>query len=97
MNTSNQPAFPVPIHKTRFDTCPEDFRDTGCLGMTKREWMAAHAPPAPEWWLDLHRKRDRSLNPHNDSYKPPIRGETELLAAWSVEWADVLLTALSKS
>lgn len=37
------PAFPVPIQKINHDTRPDDFRETGCEGMTLRDWFAGKA------------------------------------------------------
>jgi hypothetical protein len=88
-NIADEPAFPFVCS----DISKHQVHDPG---MTKREYLASKAPqPPPEWWLKMRRERQRLLNPHNDSYKPPILGEVELMAVWAVEYADALLTQLS--
>lgn len=41
--------------------------------------------------LDLERMKDRHTNPHNDSYKPPIRSQAEIHADVAYEYADTIL------
>lgn len=65
----------------------------GQRGMTLRDYFASKAPEASAGWIDMRRNSDRMRNPHNDSYKPPLRSETELRAAWAFEWADAMLKA----
>ncbi len=43
MNLSEMPAFPLPVHKLRFDTTPEDIRAARCGGMTFRQYAAVEA------------------------------------------------------
>lgn len=51
------PAFPQPIHKCQFDTTPQDFKDTGCGGMSMRDYFAGMALQGlyanPGWFLSV--------------------------------------------
>lgn len=48
-----------------------------------------HTPSKEE--VDMHRQMDRQRNPHNDSYKPPIRSEKELISDLKFRFADAVL------
>jgi hypothetical protein len=81
------PAFPV-----------TEWHDGGSIpiaakGMSLRDWFAAMAPKPPRWRIKLESNMDRSRNPHNDSYKPKIRGEFEIEADLRFEFADAMLKA----
>lgn len=82
------PAFPSVMDS--YGTGQTEF---ATRGMTLRDYFAIHAPSPEPWWLELNRQRDRSRNPHNDSYKPPIRSEMELNTSWRYEYADAMLAA----
>jgi hypothetical protein len=43
--------------------------------------------------MDLERMKDRNRNPHNDSYKPPIRSDMEIRCALAYEYASAMLKA----
>jgi hypothetical protein len=81
------PAFPCPTGT-----------DGGALynGMSLRQWYATHAPQPTEGDIDVQRKYDRNRNPHNDSYKPPLRSRIEIIADLAFEYADAMIKAGSK-
>lgn len=84
------PAFPGAIDaRSRDFTMPSP-------GMSLRDWFATFAPPPRRWRLKLEQDRDRARNPHNDSYKPKIRSEDEIVAALRFEHADAMLAARSR-
>mgnify|MGYP000871624028 CR=1 FL=1 len=69
----------------------------GVDGMTLRDWFATFAPPPRRWRVKLEQDRDRSRNPHNDSHKPKLRSEDEIVADLRYEHADAMLRARAKS
>lgn len=79
------PAHP----QTIFD--PSDNFTFHYIGMTLRDEFATRAPPAPQWWMETNRQRDRSLNPHNEPHRPELRSEAQLQAAWAYEWGQAML------
>ena len=80
------PAFPTENER---QTGPGSFY---YAGMTLRDYLAAHAPEPSLDWLRLQMAHDKSMNPYNDSYKPPIRTEVELCAEYKYQYADAMLT-----
>jgi hypothetical protein len=62
-------------------------------GLTIRDWFATFAPRPSKDRINLHMKMDRNRNPHNDSHKPPIRSETEIIAELRYEFADAMMKA----
>lgn len=79
-------AFPIPL-----DDRPGSFAAEP--GMSLRDYFAAKAPAASQDWIDSQMGLDRARNPHNDSYKPRLRSEIEIRAAWAFQWADAMLKA----
>ena len=58
-----------------------------------RDYFAAHAPlPTPDD-MERERKFDRARNPHNDSYKPKIREDIEIVADFAYQYADAMMAA----
>lgn len=48
--------------------------------LTKLEYFMCHSTWTPEKSIiDAEITRDRNLNPHNDSYKPKLRGYNEII------------------
>ena len=64
--------------------------------MTLRDCFAIHAPQPDRDQILLQRQIDRSRNPHNDTHKPPIRSEIEIIADLAFEYADAMLKARRK-
>jgi hypothetical protein len=62
-------------------------------GMTLRDYFAIRAPEPTKDRMDLERMKDRNRNPHNDSYKPPIRSDMEIRCALAYEYASAMLKA----
>jgi hypothetical protein len=44
----------------------------------------------------MQMKMDMNRNPHNDSHKPPIRSEAEIVAELRYEFADAMVRARDK-
>lgn len=61
-------------------------------GLSLRDYFAAHAPEPSLEAIRFELERDRMRNPHNDSYKPPIRGQSEIVAYLKYRYADAMLT-----
>lgn len=59
-------------------------------GLTKREYFAAHAPQPTEADIQMQSDFDRTRNPHNDHYKPPLRSRLEIIADLRYAYADVM-------
>ena len=79
------PAFPV-----------QDLSKWQCPGMTLRDWFAGQAPEPSVDYIAMQKAHDKNLNPHNDSYKPPLRTELEIRAAYRYDYADSMLAERSK-
>lgn len=56
------------------------------------EW-ALKSPLPTENQLDMERRLDRGLNPHNDSYKPEIRSDAQITSDRAYTFADDVLAA----
>lgn len=60
--------------------------------------MAAISTKQPsEGYIKLQRNLDRGRNPHNDSYKPAIREDLEIIADYKIEAAKTLRDRLAAS
>lgn len=68
------------------------------IGMTLREHFAglAMAWTPDEHSLDRERSIDKHRNPYNESHKPRIRDDHEIIAMLQVRRADALLVELAK-
>lgn len=64
-------------------------------GMTLRDWFATHAPMPTKDEIDMQCNFDGAKNPHNDSYKPPLRERHEIIADLKYRYADAMLKARS--
>jgi hypothetical protein len=87
------PAFPSQPHRMMQVNADGSATPLDFEGMSLRDWFAAMAPKPSRWRVKLEHDRDRARNPHNDSYKPPIRGDMEIEAALRYEFADAMLRA----
>lgn len=65
-------------------------------GMSLRDYFAAHAPEPSIEVVATERGIDRSRNPHNDSYKPPLRSDPEIRAYLRYRHADAMLAEREK-
>lgn len=75
------PAFPLPIQKQRFDTTPEDFKQTGTGGMTLRDWFAGQAT-----------EKDIETNRYPNPYKMRLPDSITREAA-RYRYADAMIAA----
>ena len=75
---------------------PESCGDHIIPGMTLRDWFAGQAPEPSVDYIAMQKAHDKNLNPHNDSYKPPLRTELEIRAAYRYDYADSMLAERSK-
>lgn len=57
----------------------------------RNKW-ALKAPMPSEETIMVYIKNDRALNPHNDSYKPPLRSKDEIISDLSFIFADKALS-----
>jgi hypothetical protein len=83
------PAFPL----RNMD--PDDY--IPFPGMSLRDYFAAHAPQPTDALIMMERQSDRHRNPHNDSRKPKIRTETEIIASLKYEYADAMIAERERS
>jgi hypothetical protein len=66
-------------------------------GLTRRDWFATFAPePTPEA-VGNEELRDRTANPHGDTYKPSRRSLTEIRADLRYKHADEMIAAGKRS
>ena len=72
------------------------FRETGHVGMSLRDWFATHAPPPDGEVIMSQRTIDHRRNPHNDAYKPHLRSDDEIKAYLAYRYADAMLTERMK-
>jgi hypothetical protein len=94
MKEGDRPAFPA--HSFYSDGSPQ-LPDATNSGVTLRDWFATFAPRPQKWQIDLAMQSDRNRNPHNDSHKPPIRSQTEVIAALRYDYADAMIKARSSN
>lgn len=59
---------------------------------TLRDQWALKAPPVGRDEMLSKLRYDQALNPHNDSYKPERRSETEIISDSAYQFADGVLT-----
>jgi hypothetical protein len=83
MQANDFPAFPTGSFDEQI---PGD-------GLSIRDYFAIRAPEPTKDRMDLERMKDRNRNPHNDSYKPPIRSDMEIRCALAYEYASAMLKA----
>jgi hypothetical protein len=63
------------------------------LGLSRRDWFATFAPAPTKEEIDFEYTRDKNLNVHGDSYKPPRRSHLEILTDLRYKFADAMIVA----
>ncbi len=58
--------------------------------------MVANAPLPSEDHVKMEQRCDMNRNPHNDSYKPPIRSKEEIIADYKINFARTCFSRLEK-
>lgn len=95
--TENPSAFPIleglEDMSRNWGGAPARQRAVTSGGMTLRDWFATHAPEPTETQMQNQRSYDRGRNPHNDSYKPPLRSDNQIRAQLAYQYADAMLSA----
>lgn len=108
MKNADMPAMPI----VDADATPmshqelSDWRDNSCLGLTKREMMAMHAPDdIPTWFEELWEKNNWNdgelYEDWTDEYEIDHRsitptGSSRMYFEWRAHYADALLAELEK-
>ena len=75
-------------------------KDTGVpnvdLPVDLRDYFAIHAPEPIDEDIAVQQRYDRGRNPHNDSYKPPLRSREQIIAYLRYCYADAMLAERAK-
>ena len=66
------------------------------LPVDLRDYFAIHAPEPIDEDIATQQRYDRGRNPHNDSYKPPLRSREQIIAYLRYCYADALLAERAK-
>lgn len=83
MSRGDAPAFPATNYVIPRDLEARHVSALGkTQGMTLRDYFAAHAPPAPKWWIDGYTKNATDLDT-----------VAETIAQWNYVYADSMLAA----
>lgn len=95
MRKDGGPAFPMSVAVGPTDDmyCSADV--SGGVGMSLRDYFAAHAPLPEPGEIEAQFKYDQARNPHNEPYhnKPKRRSRAEIIADLAYAHADALLKA----
>lgn len=62
-------------------------------GLTLLEWYATFAPEPDPSDVAEEYERDKTANPHGDSYKPKRRGKAEIIADLKFQYAEAMVKA----
>lgn len=65
-------------------------------GMDLRDYFAIRAPLPTESMMQMEAMRDKNRNPYNESHKPKLRSNYEIMADLAYEYADAMLEAREK-
>lgn len=49
------------------------------MNITRFDYYFNHAPEPTKEYIDIQRAHDKAVNPCNDSYKPKLRTEMEII------------------
>lgn len=60
------------------------------------EILFIDTPNPPEDHIKYEMQYDRSQNPHNDSYKPPLRSRNEIIADFKIKYANDMIKRFNK-
>jgi len=74
---------------------PEMFSHSNvkAVDMTLLDYFAIHAPEPDKNDVSYHMGQDRLRNPHNDTYKPRRRSESEIICHLRYEYAREMMEA----
>jgi hypothetical protein len=67
--------------------------ETHVLGMTLRDYFAAHAPQPSVSDIEKQYMFDKANNPYNEPHRPKLRDTVEIVADLRYRYADNMLAA----
>lgn len=66
--------------------------------MTEHEFLmmaVIHAPNPSDSKIAIQRQSDKNKNPYNESHRPPLRDDDEIIIDYKIEFAKKLLSKLN--